>query len=140
MGTQDGVRFLRKDGLAVRFGPQKSVIDCSNGNSVLLHGTVGGSIPSWPTYMPEDFKIKPADNKSRFGYRGSKKRYSVFRAEWNQKWLPLEKEEFEELCTKHNLEQTQFFKETDGRNRKYSYALRRCRKHIKEQCTDSSEN
>lgn len=83
--------------------------------------------------MPEDFKIKPAPNKSRFGYRGSKKRYSVFKAEYNEKWHPYDKEQFEKLCAKHNLNQEQFFLESDGKNRKYYYALIRCIKHIREQ-------
>lgn len=29
-------------------------------------------------------------NKERMGYRGPKQRYSVWRAEYNQKWLPLD--------------------------------------------------
>lgn len=79
--------------------------------------------------MAEEIKVRPAGNKSRFGYRGNKKRYSVFRAERNKKWSPLEEAEFKELCEKYSLEPSQFISDTD-KNRKWSYALKRCERHI----------
>jgi hypothetical protein len=94
------------------------------------------STPRGPTppvdSMPKDIQIKPAGNKSRFGHRGAKKRYSVFRAERNQFWLPHEEEDFKKLCEKHKLDQEQFFREDDNPNRKWSYALHRARKFLKD--------
>ena len=78
----------------------------------------------------EQVKIKPRGSKCRFGYRGKKLRYSVFKAEWNQKWLPFEQGLFLRLCEKHELNPEDFLCDTDNPNRKWSYALHRLRKVV----------
>jgi hypothetical protein len=76
-------------------------------------------------------RIKPiGKNKSRKGYRGDKLRYSVFKAEYNQKWLPIEKEILESLCNKYDLISETFFDPKDNPNKKYWHALFRCEKAI----------
>lgn len=66
-------------------------------------------------------------NKERMGFRGEKKRYSVFRAEQNQKWSNFEEEELVKACEKHGLDITQFFDKSDNPNRKWREALDRFR-------------
>lgn len=70
----------------------------------------------------KDINIKPAGNKSRFGNRGKKLRYAVFKAQWNQKWLPVEEQECRKLCEKYGLIPEGFLCETDNPNRKWTYA------------------
>lgn len=70
-----------------------------------------------------DIQIRPAGNKSRFGYRGKKLRYAVYKAEYNQKWQPVEEKELKELCDKHGLLPEQFLNPNDNPNRKWTYAL-----------------
>lgn len=78
-------------------------------------------------------RIKPiGSNKSRKGYRGNKLRYAVFKAEYNQKWLPIEKDILESLCKKHDLNPDSFLDPKDNPNKRYWYALFRCEKAIKQ--------
>ncbi len=42
-------------------------------------------------------------NKERVGFRGKKKRYSVFRAELNQKWERCMEEQVKKLCEDNDL-------------------------------------
>ncbi len=79
----------------------------------------------------EKLIIKPSGNKSRFGYRGPKKRYSTFKAEWNQKWLPVEEELTKRLCEQHGLNPEDFIDLEDNSNRKWFYALDRVEKLVK---------
>ena len=71
----------------------------------------------------EKIEIKPSGNKSRFGRRGPKQRYAVYKAKWNQAYLPVEEKQTRELCEKHNLIAEDFLDENDNPNRKWSYAL-----------------
>ena len=42
-------------------------------------------------------------NKERKGFRGKKQRYSVWKAEYNQKWERCYEEKVRSLCAEHNL-------------------------------------
>lgn len=78
-----------------------------------------------------DIKIRPSGNKSRFGYRGKKQRYAVYKAEWNQKWAPVEEKETRELCERHDLNPEDFLRENDNPNRKWFYACIRVERFVK---------
>ncbi len=71
-------------------------------------------------------------NKERMGYRGAKKRYSVFRAEQNQKWASSEEETLKKACEKHGIDVSQFLSEEDNQNRRWREALNRFRYWEKE--------
>ena len=43
-------------------------------------------------------------NKERMGYRGPKRRYAVWRAEYNQKWKKVDKECVERICRENGLD------------------------------------
>lgn len=73
----------------------------------------------------DNVKVKPAGNKSRFGYRGKKLRYAVFKAQWNQKWSPYEEKQLKEQCAVLGIDPEQFIDPDDNPNRKWSYALMR---------------
>jgi len=57
-------------------------------------------------------------------------RYAVFKAQLNQKWAVLEKQEFQDLCDEYELEPEQFFRDGDNPNRKWSYAVVRLKRFI----------
>jgi hypothetical protein len=76
-------------------------------------------------------RIVKVERKSRFGYRGPKQRYSVFKAERNQKWMPFEEEEFHRRCERYDLDPDQFLSEEDGPNRKWARGLSRLRDYVK---------
>jgi len=78
--------------------------------------------------MWNKIKIRPAGDKSRFGNRGKKVRYAVFKAQWNQKWAPFEENECRKLCEKHGADPEAFINKDDNPNRKWCYALMRAEK------------
>ncbi len=77
-----------------------------------------------------DITIKPAGNKSRFGYRGKKQRYSVFKAGVNQKWAPVDEKLTRDLCAEHDLVPEAFLCKTDNPNKQWTYAYIRCQKAL----------
>jgi len=48
-------------------------------------------------------------NKQRHGYRGVKQRYSVWRAEYNQKWEKSDKDLVERICRDNELNLCDYF-------------------------------
>jgi len=80
--------------------------------------------------MEEEIVLRPAGNKSRFGYRGKKKRYAVFKAECNQKWAPFEQTQFLSLCEENGVDSALFLRDSDNKNRKWSLVLFRLERFL----------
>lgn len=62
-------------------------------------------------------------NKDRMGYRGSRKRYSVWRAEYNQKWEQHDKDIVERICNSHGLNIKDYFIESEDDRNPWESAL-----------------
>lgn len=62
-------------------------------------------------------------HKDRMGYRGPKLRYSVWRAEYNQKWEKCDKDLVERICSSHGLNIEDYFVESEDDRTPWESAL-----------------
>ena len=94
-------------------------------------------IPAFYRFVRHILKDKVL-NKNRLGFRGSKKRYSVWRAEYNQKWENVYKDKVVQVCKIYGLnlaDELVFHKRTPWEKtyeslREQGYDLRYAKKSI----------
>lgn len=69
--------------------------------------------------------------KERKGFRGEKLRHSLWKAEYNKKWIKSEQEQLEYMCTKWDLDPNTFIVPTDEVRDLYANACDRCTEYLK---------
>jgi len=75
--------------------------------------------------------IRKKENKERCGYRGKKLRYSVWKAEYNNKWEKRDEETVHKTCLKYGLDPETFIVRSDPERDMWTNASRRLVKYLK---------